>query len=70
MNKNEIAKLAYELYVNSGCKEGRDLDNWIEAEKILTAQENVQLTPIQDFENAEIKQVEKEVELEESLVVL
>jgi hypothetical protein len=30
----EIEKLAYELYEKSGKIEGRDLDNWLEAERI------------------------------------
>ena len=33
--KDLIAKKAYDLYVKSGCKAGRDLDNWIKAEKIV-----------------------------------
>jgi hypothetical protein len=45
MDKNEIAQLAYELYVSSGCKEGRDLDNWLEAERILCAKEEQKLNP-------------------------
>ena len=36
---DEIATLAYELYVKSGRVEGRDLDNWVEAEKIIKAWE-------------------------------
>ena len=32
---NEIAKLARELYEKSGRIEGRDLDNWLEAERIV-----------------------------------
>jgi hypothetical protein len=32
---DEIAKLARELYEKSGRVEGRDLDNWIEAERIV-----------------------------------
>lgn len=32
---DEIAKLAYELYEKSGRVEGRDLDNWLEAERII-----------------------------------
>jgi len=35
--KDLIAKKAYELYVKSGCKAGRDLDNWVKAEKIVKA---------------------------------
>jgi hypothetical protein len=33
----EIAKVARELYEKSGRIEGRDLDNWLEAEKIVMA---------------------------------
>jgi len=33
----EIAKVAYEIYEKSGYIEGRDLDNWLEAERILMA---------------------------------
>jgi hypothetical protein len=32
---DEIAKLARELYEKSGRVEGRDLDNWLEAERIV-----------------------------------
>ena len=31
----EIARVAFELYEKSGRVEGRDLDNWLEAEKIV-----------------------------------
>jgi hypothetical protein len=34
---NEIAKVAYELYEKNGCITGRDLDHWIEAERIVVA---------------------------------
>lgn len=33
--EEEIRKVAYELYVKSGCIPGRDLDNWLEAERIV-----------------------------------
>jgi hypothetical protein len=33
----EIAECAYFLYLNSGRPEGRDLDNWLAAERQLTA---------------------------------
>ncbi|MGB9716100.1 MAG: DUF2934 domain-containing protein [Thermodesulfovibrionales bacterium] len=33
----EIARVAYELYEKSGYIEGRDLDNWLEAERIVKA---------------------------------
>lgn len=31
--EEEIKQVAYEIYVNSGCIPGRDIDNWIEAER-------------------------------------
>lgn len=34
---NEIAKLAFEIYEKSGRIEGRCLDNWLEAERIVMA---------------------------------
>lgn len=34
---DEIAKVAYELYEKSGRVPGRDLENWLEAEKIVMA---------------------------------
>lgn len=34
---DEIATLAYELYEKSGQVEGHDLDNWVEAERIVRA---------------------------------
>lgn len=33
----EISKLAYELYEKSGKAEGKDRENWLEAEKIVRA---------------------------------
>jgi hypothetical protein len=35
---DEIAKIARELYEKSGKVEGHDLDNWLEAEKIVMKQ--------------------------------
>ena len=38
INRNdEIAKVAYNLYIKSGLMVGRELDNWLEAEKIVKA---------------------------------
>jgi hypothetical protein len=34
---NEIAKVAYELYEKNGYIQSRDLDHWLEAEKIVMA---------------------------------
>lgn len=33
----EIAKMAHELYIKSGCMEGRDRENWLEAERLVLA---------------------------------
>jgi hypothetical protein len=33
---NEIARVAYELYKKNGYIQGRDLEHWLEAEKIVT----------------------------------
>jgi len=33
---NEVAKIAHELYEKSGRVESRDLDNWFEAERIVS----------------------------------
>ena len=31
----EISKVAYELYEKSGCAEGQELENWLEAERMI-----------------------------------
>ena len=36
--EEEIREKALELYIQSGWMPGRDLDNWLEAEALLTAQ--------------------------------
>jgi hypothetical protein len=41
-NQREIADLAYELYVTSGYVEGRDIENWLEAERIILARHRIQ----------------------------
>lgn len=33
--EEKIRQLAYEIYVQSGCIPGKDLDNWLQAEKIV-----------------------------------
>jgi len=35
--QDEITKVAYELYEKSGRIDGRNLENWIEAERIVQA---------------------------------
>lgn len=39
---DEIAKMAYELYEKSGRAEGSELDNWLEAERIVMARHREQ----------------------------
>ncbi len=39
--EKEINKLAYELFVKSGCIPGRDMDNWLEAERIVMEKYNI-----------------------------
>lgn len=39
--EKEINKLAYELFVKSGCIPGRDMDNWLEAERIIKEKYNI-----------------------------
>ena len=34
---DEIAAVAYELYETRGCIAGRDLDDWLDAERIVLA---------------------------------
>jgi len=33
--QDEINKVAYELFVKSGCIPDRDMENWLEAERIV-----------------------------------
>ena len=33
--QEEIAKIAYELYLKRGATDGQDLQDWLEAEKII-----------------------------------
>ena len=35
--KEKIAKKAYELYESRGCVANRDLDDWLEAERLIRA---------------------------------
>jgi hypothetical protein len=32
---DEIAAIAYELYESRGCVQGRDLDDWLDAERLV-----------------------------------
>jgi hypothetical protein len=46
---DEIRKLAYELYEKSGKAACRDLDNWLEAEKIILEQQGREKNPETTF---------------------
>jgi hypothetical protein len=36
-SRDEIARVAYELYIQGGCLQGRDLEYWCEAERIVAS---------------------------------
>ncbi|MCM8782570.1 MAG: DUF2934 domain-containing protein [Candidatus Omnitrophica bacterium] len=38
---NEIAKLAYQFYVDRGYQHGNDMDDWLRAERIVKARYNL-----------------------------
>jgi hypothetical protein len=43
MNINDqVAKVAYSIYEKNGKVDGSDLDNWLEAERIVLGQEHKQ----------------------------
>lgn len=58
--QEEIAKVAYELYLRRGCAHGHDLDDWLEAERIVLARHAGQ----------EIEEPEVEEQTEEEGVVM
>ena len=72
--QNEITQLAFELYEISGRKEGRDLANWLEAERIILSahgQPEEKLIPYKvESEINEISKVDpfNEIEKVEALV--
>ena len=37
VSRGDIERRAYEKYCERGCEEGRDLDDWLEAERELRA---------------------------------
>ncbi len=42
--QEEIRQLAYELYIKSGCIPNRDMDNWLEAERIVMEKYQISLS--------------------------
>jgi hypothetical protein len=41
LSKEDIAHRAYELYTQRGCEPGKDVEDWIRAEKELGAEPNI-----------------------------
>lgn len=60
---DEIAKVAFELYEKSGKVEGCDLDNWLEAEKIVISRH-----ASQEIEEPEEITVIEEIEVKEPII--
>jgi len=54
--EEEIRQVAFELYVKSGCIPGRDLDNWLEAERIVMSKYEM----IEGKDEGKTAEVEKE----------
>ena len=42
----QITQRAYEIYLQRGCPEGKDLEHWLEAERQLSAESPTQKTPM------------------------
>lgn len=65
----EIAKIAYELYLKRGCVHGHDLDDWLEAERIVLARHAGQEIEEPDIEvTEEIPSITKEELAEETVI--
>jgi Protein of unknown function (DUF2934) len=41
LSKEDVAHRAYELYTQRGCEPGKDVEDWIRAEKELRAEPNI-----------------------------
>lgn len=54
--EEEIRQVAYEIYVHSGCIPGRDLDNWLQAERIVLERYGLIKQETSDIES-EVKEV-------------
>jgi Protein of unknown function (DUF2934) len=53
---DEIAAIAYELYESRGCVRGRDLDDWLDAERIVLGRHSGQ-----DIEEPEEEETSEEM---------
>jgi hypothetical protein len=38
LSKEDIAHRAYQLYITRGCEQGKDVEDWVRAEKELTSE--------------------------------
>jgi Protein of unknown function (DUF2934) len=38
LSKDDIAHRAYQLYITRGCEPGKDVEDWVRAEKELTGE--------------------------------
>ena len=43
VSKENIARRAYELYTQRGCEPGKDVEDWVSAEKQLSAEPGIAL---------------------------
>lgn len=55
----EIAKVAYDLYKKSGCIQGKDSENWLDAERIVLTRHASQ--DIEEPEGEELAFTDKEI---------
>jgi len=69
--QDEIAAVAYELFESRGCIHGRDLDDWLDAERIVLgrhAGQEIEEPEEEDIseETATVKVLEEKTDAEEN----
>jgi len=69
--QDEIAAVAYELFESRGCVHGRDLDDWLDAERIVLgrhAGQEIEEPEEEDIseETATVKVLEEKTDAEEN----
>jgi hypothetical protein len=69
---DQIAQMAYSIYEKNGKVEGRDLDNWLEAESIVLGQKHQQQrkepeTPMKTKRAAKTSPMRKTARVEKSI---
>jgi len=57
--EEEIRMVAYELYIKSGCVPGRDLDNWLEAERMVLAKYDAFTKKTSEEETSQVEEKPK-----------